>query len=71
MLAGGTACTERESSMALTSGAHVQGNGSRLHFEVVSPSGVPATTTPEPSSMALLGTGLVGHIPMLRRRLNA
>ena len=36
--------------------------------EGVSVSPPPVTTTPEPSSMALLGSGLVGLSPLLRRR---
>ena len=32
---------------------------------------VSLTTTPEPSSMALLGSGIVGLVPMMRRRRRA
>lgn len=69
----------REQTFSFTDGTTGTSGTFLLHVNDVAVDGLNSapvtgyivTTTPEPSSMALLGTGLVGLLPMVRRKRKA
>ena len=70
-IAGGfTAPLDTAASFASTSGSAFSslGDGSSWNYSVTGDA-VPANVTPEPSSIALLGTGLLGVAGVIRKRL--
>ena len=63
----GTTQAIAELSMTRTDGSYDDGSADNLSFVIAGAS----STVPEPGSLALLGTGLIGLAPVVRRKLRA